>query len=137
MKGSTHLRRSWLALASLAVMLLLLGVPAAHSQTATTGDIVGVVTDSSGAVVPNAKVTAKFASTNESRTVVTNSSGEYRFTLMQPGDYLVTGEATGLKSKVEKFTLIASQETAINLTLAVQGTQEVVEVEAQAAILQT
>ena len=137
MKGSTHLRRSWLALASLAVMLLLLGVPAAHSQTATTGDIVGVVTDSSGAVVPNAKVTAKFADTNETHLQTANSSGGYRFTLMQPGDYYVSGETTGLKSKIEKFTLIAGQETAINLTLAVQGTQEVVIVEAQAAILQT
>src|ERR1017187_4063019 len=137
MKGSTHLRRSWLALAGLAVMFLLLGVPAAHSQTATTGDIVGVVTDASGAVVPNAKVTIRFTDTNESHSDATNSSGGYRFSLLQPGDYYVSGEATGLKSKIEKFTLIAGQETAINLTLAVLGTQEVVTVEAQAAILQT
>jgi len=118
-------------------MLLFVGVPAAHSQTMTTGDIVGVVTDASGAVVPNAKVTAKFADTNETHTETANGSGQYRFTLMQPGDYYVSGEATGLKSKTEKFTLIAGQATAINLTLNVQGTQEVVEVEAQAAILQT
>jgi len=137
MKGSTRLRRSWLALAGLAVMLLLLGVPAAHSQTMTTGDIVGVVTDASGAVVPNAKVTAKFADTNETHTETANGSGQYRFSLMQPGDYFVTGESTGLKSKTEKFTLIPGQATSINLTLQVQGTQEVVEVEAQAAILQT
>ena len=137
MKGSTHLRRSWLALAGLAVMFLLLGVPAAHSQTATTGDIVGVVTDSSGAVVPNAKVTIKFTDTNESHSAVTSPSGQYRFALLQAGEYFVSGEATGLKSKIEKFTLIAGNETAINLTLTVQGTQEVVMVEAQAAILQT
>src|ERR1022692_1183024 len=137
MKGSTHLRRSWLALAGLAVMFLLLGVPAAHSQTATTGDIVGVVTDSSGAVVPNAKVTIKYADTNESHSGTSDASGAYRFSLLQPGDYFVTGEATGLKSKIEKFTLIAGRETAINLTLAVLGTQEVVTVEAQAALLQT
>jgi len=137
MKGSRDFKRFWLAAAGLSVMLLLFGVPAAHSQTMTTGDIVGVVSDPSGAVVPNAKVTAKFVSTNESHTAVSNSSGEYRFTLMQAGDYLVTGESTGLKSKVEKFTLIGGNEVSINLTLTVQGTQEVVEVEAQAAILQT
>jgi hypothetical protein len=118
-------------------MFLLIGAPAAYSQTATTGDIVGVVTDASGAVVPNAKVTIKYADTSESHSDVTNSSGGYRFSLLQPGDYFVSGEATGLKSKMEKFTLLAGQETSINLTLAVQGTQEVVIVEAQAAILQT
>src|ERR1035441_9919459 len=135
MKGSTHLRRSWLALAGLSVMFLLLGVPAAHSQTATTGDIVGTVSDASGAVVPNAKVTVKFVDTNESHSGVSNASGTYRFSLLQPGDYFVTGEAVGLKSKIQKFTLLAGQETSINLTLNVQGTQEVVEVQAQAAIL--
>jgi hypothetical protein len=103
----------------------------------TTGDIVGLVTDASGAVVPNAKVTAKLAATNEVHSAAANGSGEYRFTLMQPGEYLVTGEATGLKSKTEKFTLLAGQETAVNLKLDVQGTQEVIEVQAQADILQT
>ena len=137
MKGSTHLRRSWLALVGLSVMFLLIGAPAAYSQTATTGDIVGTVTDASGAVVPNAKVTVKYVDTNEAHSVVTSPSGEYRFSLLQPGDYYVTGEAVGLKSKVEKFTLLVGQETAVNLTLGVQGTVEVVEVQAQAAILQT
>jgi hypothetical protein len=132
-----YLRRSWLALAGLALMLLLVGVPAAHSQTMTTGDIVGIVTDASGAVVPNAKVTAKFADTNETHTETANASGQYRFALLQPGDYYVTGEATGLKSKTEKFTLIAGQEASVNLVLSVQGTQEVIEVQAQADILQT
>src|ERR1039458_1732856 len=125
MKGSTHLRRSWLALAGLAVMFLLLGVPAAHSQTATTGDIVGVVTDSSGAVVPNAKVTIKFTDTNESHSAVTSPSGQYRFALLQAGEYFVSGEATGLKSKIEKFTLFAGHETAINLTIPLKGTNAV------------
>jgi hypothetical protein len=135
--GSLFYRRSWLALSSLCISLLLIAAPAAFSQTMTTGDIVGLVTDASGAVVPNAKVTAKLAATNEVHSAAANGSGEYRFTLMQPGEYLVTGEATGLKSKTEKFTLLAGQETAVNLKLDVQGTQEVIEVQAQADILQT
>ena len=137
MRGSVYLKRSWLAVAGLCVMVLVLGAPAAHSQTMTTGDIVGTVTDASGAVVPNAKVTVKFTDTNETHSVLTSPSGTYRFSLLQAGDYFVTGESTGLKSKVEKFTLIAGNETAINLALAVQGSVEVVEVQAQAAILQT
>lgn len=131
------LRRVVPALSGLLMLFLLAAVPAAHSQTMTTGDIVGTVTDATGAVVPNAKVTVRFVDTNESRSVVSSPSGEYRFSLMQPGDYLVTGEATGLKSRAEKFTLLVGQETAINLKLEVKGTTEVVEVQAQASILQT
>ncbi len=114
-----------------------LGAPCALSQTMTTGDIVGRVTDATGAVVPGAKITTRFADTNETRTVTSNGSGEYRFSLMQPGDYVITAEAPGLKSRTEKFTLLVGQESAINLKLEVQGAQEVVEVQATATILQT
>jgi hypothetical protein len=103
----------------------------------TTGDIVGAVIDATGAVVPGAKVTIRFADTNESHTAVASASGQYRFSLLQPGDYVVTAEAPGLKSKTEKLTLLVGQETAVNLKLEVQGAQEVVEVQATATILQT
>jgi hypothetical protein len=125
------------ATACLSAALTLLWAPAAFSQTMTTGDIVGTVTDSTGSVVPGAKVTAHFTDTNESHSAVANSSGQYRFSLMQPGDYTVTAEAPGLKSNTEKFTLLLGQESAINLKLEVQGAQQVVEVQATAAILQT
>ena len=98
----------------------------------TTGDIVGTVNDTSGAVVPNAKVTAKQVETNSLHTATTSGQGTYRFSLLPPGVYEVTGEATGLKSKTEQFTLLVGQETAINLKLEVKGTQEVIEVQAQA-----
>ena len=103
----------------------------------TTGDIVGTVTDATGAVVPGAKVTAHFVDTNEDHSAVTNSRGEYRFSLMQPGDYTVSCEATGLKSAAAKFTLLLGQESSINLRLEVQGARQVVEVQATATILQT
>ncbi len=128
--------RSLLAIASFSTALFSLA-PVTHSQTMTTGDIVGTVTDASGAIVTNAKVTVKFTDTNEVRSAVSDSHGQYRFSLLRPGDYLVTGESTGLKSRTEKFTLLVGQETSINLKLEVQGTSEVVEVQAQATILQT
>ena len=137
MRNSRFFRRSLLLPTGWLVWLLLAAVPTVYGQTMTTGDIVGTVTDSTGAVVPNARVTAVLVGTNETHSASANASGEYRFSLLQPGDYMVKGEATGLKSKTEKFTLLAGQETAINLTLTVQGTQEVIEVQAQADILQT
>src|ERR1700729_528225 len=96
----------YIATACLFAALTMFWEPAGFSQTMTTGDIVGTVTDATGAAVPGAKVTAKFSDTNEAHSAVTNSVGEYRFSLLQPGDYEVTCEATGLKSKTAKFTLL-------------------------------
>jgi hypothetical protein len=131
----TRSNRRLAAVCSMGAMLAFASV--AFSQTMTTGDIVGTVTDASGAVVPGAKVTVRFADTNETHAATTNAVGAYRFSLLQPGDYVVTGEAPGLKSKTEKLTLLVGQETAVNLKLEVQGAQEVVEVQATATILQT
>ena len=64
--------------------------PAAFSQTITTADAVGVVSDTSGAVVPGATVTLKSAESGESRTETTNGQGQYRFPLLKPGDYVVS-----------------------------------------------
>jgi len=121
--------------ATVVAVLALAGAPAAWGQTMTTGDIVGVVTDASGAVVPGAKITATETTTNEARTVTTGNSGEYRFTLLPPGEYSVAGEAQGLKSKIEKLTLLVGQAPTVNLNMQVQGTAQAVEVQATAEIL--
>lgn len=122
--------------------LLLLGLvgvfaPAAMAQTQTTSDIVGTVTDTTGAVVPKATITLKNTGTNETRTALTNDAGQYRFSLLNPGDYTVQATATGLRSQVQQLNLLVGQETTLNLTVSVQSTQSVVEVQAQAEILQT
>jgi hypothetical protein len=125
------------AITCLFAALMTLWAPAAFSQTMTTGDIVGTVTDASSAVVPKATVTAKLISENQVRTEITDNNGRFRFSLMPPGDYEMEAAATGLKSKIEKFTLINGAETSINMALSVQGTQQTVEVQGQASILQT
>lgn len=51
----------------------------------TTADILGTVTDSTGAVIPNANVTLINLGTNEARTVESNGSGDYIFTLLPAG----------------------------------------------------
>ena len=81
------------------LLLLLLAVlmsPALVAQN--TADILGTVTDASGAAVANAKVTAKNAGTNASRSVQTSPSGDYSFTLLPVGTYSLTVEATGFKT---------------------------------------
>jgi len=136
MKGSTHFNRSWLALAGLIAMFLAIGAPA-FSQTITTADVLGVVSDISRAVVPGAIVTIKSAESGESRSELTNAEGQYRFPLMKPGDYEISVAAKGLKSNILKVTLLVGQAQEANLTMNPEGTSTTVEVNATAAILQT
>ncbi len=121
---------------TLAALLLFLA-PYAFSQTITTADAVGVVNDPSGAVVPGAKVTIKSTESGESRTELTNGSGQYRFPLMKPGTYDLSAVAKGLKSNTYKITLLVGQAAETNITMTPEGTSTTVEVMATAAILQT
>ncbi len=118
-------------------VLFVLCAPLAFSQTITTGDVTGTVTDSTGAIVPNASVTLRFVDTNDTRTAPSNQSGQYRFSLLQPGDYVISAQSAGLKSGSQRFNVLVGQEQAINLVLAPQGTTETVEVTAVASVVQT
>ncbi len=72
-----------------AIALLLCAVPGMHAQL-TTADIVGTVTDATGAVIPNANVTVTNLDTHEQRALKTNAAGEYQVTLLPVGRYSVT-----------------------------------------------
>jgi hypothetical protein len=72
--------------------LLLLFTSAAFGQL-TTADILGTVTDATGAVVPNATVSLTNLGTNEKRTGQSNGSGDYSFTLVPVGHYSITVKA--------------------------------------------
>jgi hypothetical protein len=85
---------------------------------------VGVITDSSGAVVPNATVTIRSVESGETRTVTTNAQGQYRFPLMSPGDYVVTAASKGLKSNITKISLLVGQEQTVNITMNAEGTKD-------------
>jgi hypothetical protein len=117
-------------------LFLVCALPA-FTQTLTTGDVGGSVTDATGAIVPNVTVTLKSTETNSVRTAVTNSAGQYRFSLLNPGEYSLFAATTGLKSGTTKMYVLVGQNLEVNLSLAVQGTQEVVEVRAEAAVVQT
>jgi hypothetical protein len=65
----------------------------AFSQSSTSGSITGVVTDPSGAVVPNAKVTITSDATGQVLNTTTNGERFYRFAFLQPGSYTLTTTA--------------------------------------------
>ena len=85
----------------LMLCLLFFAVPPLTGQV-NSGDVVGRVTDASGAVLPEAKVTIRNTGTGVSRTVQTGKTGDYSLGLLQVGTYEVTIEAKGFRTFVTK-----------------------------------
>ncbi len=103
----------------------------------TTADVLGTVSDNTGAVVPNAKVTITNKATNESRSVQTSSTGDYVFTFLNPGNYSVRVEASGFKAAVSPVAISAGDRARVDTQLQVGATGETVEVTAALPLLQT
>ena len=124
---------------SLVILLAtLLTLTSAAFAQLTTADILGTVSDASGAVVPNANVTLVNLGTNETRTVQSNSSGDYIFTLLPVGHYSISIKASGFQESVTKDLAIEAGDRArsdAHLQLGSEST--VVEVTATTPLLQT
>ena len=132
----TNINMPLLRRLSLTWLLATLCVPLG-AQTITTGDVIGTVFDQSGAVVPGCPVVLRAINTNASFTTKTNDSGQYRFSLLKPGSYTISAEASSLKSGDSTFALLVGQQQAINLTLKVEGTSQSVDVLAETSVLDT
>jgi hypothetical protein len=109
----------------------------AHSQ-AVNATVLGTVTDVSGAVVVNCKITITETEKNVSRTALTNDSGNYVFPNMAPGTYSVTAEQQGFKKTTKAgVDVLVDTSTRIDLVLQPGGVTESIDVTAEATLLQT
>jgi hypothetical protein len=116
---------------------LLLAAAALYGQT-STGEFNGSVTDSSGAVVPHAKVAAASVETGAAREVTTDSNGGYVITFLQPGVYNLSAEASGFKKTVQNnVELRVNQRAEVNLQLQIGQVNDTVEVTAAAPLLES
>lgn len=114
----------------------LLGAIPVFAQT--TGEIHGNVKDPSGAVIPNATVTATLTGTGTSRTATSGGDGDYTIPELAVGTYSVTGDAQGFKKFVAKDVVVSiGHVTVVNITLQVGAAAETVTVEANAAQVET
>jgi hypothetical protein len=103
----------------------------------TTGNIAGVVTDPSGAVVANATITATNVATGAVRTATADQSGNYRFEI-DPGVYKMNAKAQGFKEiVVNNLEVHVSNITTQNFTMQAGGATETVEVTANPIQVQT
>ncbi|CAN5506064.1 hypothetical protein BH10ACI4_BH10ACI4_10600 [soil metagenome] len=104
----------------------------------TTADVIGNVTDSTGAVVPNATVVLTSIDTHESRTLTSGSSGEFTFTLLKPNRYSLTVTAPGFKKfEIGSFSLSAGDRAREDSHLTIGSEGETVTVEASTPALRT
>jgi len=104
----------------------------------TAGQITGNVTDSTGAMIPGATVTATNTDTNAVRSTTTNEVGIYTLPQMVPGTYDVRAESAGFSAAVRTGVQLAVQQLAqIDFALEVGEVTESIEVAADAAMLNT
>ncbi|MBI5282944.1 MAG: TonB-dependent receptor [Candidatus Solibacter usitatus] len=125
-------RSLFLALIFVAVLAMALA-----AQT-ITGSITGVITDSTGAVIPGATVQVINTDTNVRTSSVTDAGGNYSAALLPRGNYRLQVSAKGFKGLVREGIVLQVQQTArIDLQLAVGEVTESVMVTADAMKLET
>src|SRR5258705_1328009 len=105
---------------------------------AVYGTIVGTVTDSAGAAIPNAKVTITDIGRDVTQVTSTNESGNYAQRFLIAGSYRVRVEAGGFKAFVqENVPVSVDTEVRVSARLEVGEVTQTVEVVAEAGILKT
>jgi outer membrane receptor protein involved in Fe transport len=132
-------RRSLAAVkgAALQLSILLLLASAVFSQQGR-GTILGVVTDSTGAIVPGATVIITNTATNVAATAITNNDGYYTAPNLLVGGYSVAVTKSGFKKAVRSgIVLEVDQKAEINLVLETGAVNETVEISAQAPLIDT
>ena len=104
----------------------------------TTGTILGVVKDPSGAVVPGVTVTINETSKGINKSFITDESGAYTAPFLIPGTYTVSVELSGFK-KEEKTGIVlqVDQKAKIDFTLQIGASSETISVEASAPLVKT
>ncbi len=105
---------------------------------AVYGSIFGIVTDTSGGVVPGATLTITNINTNVTETVKSNESGNFNQTRLIPGTYRIKIEATGFKSTVvEPVVVNVDRATESNIQLQAGQLSEEITITAAAPVLKT
>jgi len=120
-----------------AAAILCFMIPMTQAQTATTGQIVGVVTDPSGALVAGAKATL----TNDAgvrRETTTGGNGRYTFPLLDPGAYRLEVTQKGFASvQLEGIIVKITESTVTDVALKVAGTPTTISVTGESPLVQT
>jgi hypothetical protein len=119
-------------------LLAILAVSSSLKAQTSYGSIVGTVTDPSGAVIPDAKVTATDLGTSEVVSVNTDKEGKFSFVNLLPSTYKVDVTKSGFKHFIEdRVTVEVGNTSRVDSALQVGAATETVEVSTEAPLLKT
>src|SRR5260221_14763250 len=104
-------------------IVLLLSLLAASAlisfAQSTTGDILGTIQDSTGAVIADAKVEARNLDTNATKETMSSADGAFRFSLLPAGRYEVTVQKSGF-SRYQQGPIVLQLNQAADLRVSLQ-----------------
>jgi Carboxypeptidase regulatory-like domain/TonB dependent receptor len=133
---ATMKKFQWLAI--LFTVLLGAGITQdALAQSTNSGDISGIVTDSTGATVPGATVTVLNIATGVSKEFVTNDAGVYDTSSIVAGTYKLTFQKAGFSTLVRSSITVIVGPTTVNAQLSVGGVSQEVVVSTDIPLLKT
>ncbi len=122
----------------LTVLALTLNVaPVLAQASSSTAELRGTITDSGGAVVPNATVTLTDTEKGTARTAQTDAEGRYVFLVVPPSDYELRIESTNFTASTVRVSLTVGQQADIPVQLSAGGLEATVDVVAGAEVVDT
>ena len=124
------------ALAACAVALVV-AVPVAAQESINHASVSGRVSDSQGAVVPGATVTARQVETDVSSSVVSDAGGRFRFAYLRVGTYDLSVQLAGFAEARRRIAVSVGAAFEIPIVLAVEGVAATVTVAAEAPVLES
>src|SRR5262249_11680245 len=119
------------------VALAILSLPVMIQAQAISGDLLGVVTDSTGAVVSNAQVVATNLGTGVKTTTKTSATGEYRFINLPVGHYSLEMTANGMAGGYKDVQVQLNKQATANIVATVTTSQQTIEVTAESVTIDT
>jgi Carboxypeptidase regulatory-like domain len=114
--------------------LLVVLATSLNAQTPTSGGIIGVVTDTSDAVVPGAIVKVQDNSKGSVQTTTTNAEGLYLFSFLMPGAYILTCTHPGFEEASRNVGIPLGPPVTLNIPLKIAGAKTTIEVTEQAPL---
>src|SRR6476620_10378627 len=109
----------------------------AYAQSSNAGDIRGIVTDTSGAALPDATVTVTNKDTGVTKDLTTNQDGLYDTSSIVVGNYEITFSKQGFQKLVRSGISLKAQDTTVNAQLTVGSVSEQVVVNTDLPLLST
>jgi hypothetical protein len=107
-----------------------------QAAASPVGSIAGSVKDSTGGMVPRAKLTLTNTATNAQTNSLSNANGEFQFLQLAPSTYTLVAEAPGFKKVSTSVLVEVDQITHVDVNLEVGSVSETVQVEAVAPLLE-